>query len=271
MNSVAMLGCSYVEGQDIYTLEELAQNFKLEHLNKSPAVFDYKKLEWYNGQYIRALTDEQLYQWTLPFITGTGDAALEINPENPQPAPKVGPEYSGIALGEDGEPVCVDKSMNMSSAEVKAKLMGLMPLIKERLKYLTDAAEMVRFLFTEPAVPPVDQIVPKKLDAAKTKEVLEKSKEFVKALPGLEHEAQEELAKKMAEEMGIKLGDFMMPIRMAVTGSRVSPPLMGSILILGVEKSIERIERTLVEDQGSVDFGISDPRNCIYFVIDADV
>ena len=58
--------------------------------------------------------------------------------------------------------------------------------------------------------------------------------------------AQEtELAKKMAEEMGIKLGDFMMPIRMAVTGSRVSPPLMGSILILGVEKSIERIERTL--------------------------
>ena len=121
----------------------------------------------------------------------------------------------------------------------------ILPLIKERLKYLTDAAEMVRFLFTEPAVPPVDQIVPKKLDAAKTKEVLEKSKEFVKALPGLEHEAQEELAKKMAEEMGIKLGDFMMPIRMAVTGSRVSPPLMGSILILGVEKSIERIERTL--------------------------
>lgn len=245
VNYVAMLGCSYEEGKEFYTLEELAKAFKLEHLNKAPAVFDYKKLEYYNGNYIRMLSDEELYKWTLPFITGTGDAALEINPENPQPAPKVGPEYSGIALGEDGEPVCVDKSMNMSSAEVKAKLMGLMPLIKERLKYLTDAAEMVHFLFTEPAVPPVDQIVPKKLDAAKTKEVLEKSKEFVKALPGLEHEAQEELAKKMAEEMGIKLGDFMMPIRMAVTGSRVSPPLMGSILILGVEKSIERIERTL--------------------------
>ena len=135
--------------------------------------------------------------------------------------------------------------MNMSSAEVKAKLLALMPLIKERLKYLTDAAEMVHFLFTEPAVPPVDQIVPKKLDAAKTKEVLEKAKDFVKALPGLEHEAQEELAKKMAEELGIKLGDFMMPIRMAVTGSRVSPPLMGSILILGVEESLARIERTL--------------------------
>ncbi len=78
-----------------------------------------------------------------------------------------------------------------------------------------------------------------------TKEVLEKAKDFVKALPELSHEEQENLAKKMAEDLGIKLGDFMMPIRMAVTGSRVSPPLMGSILILGVEKSIERIERTL--------------------------
>ena len=52
-------------------------------------------------------------------------------------------------------------------------------------------------------------------------------------------------AKDMAEKIGVKLGDFMMPIRMAVTGSRVSPPLIGSILILGVEKSLERIERTL--------------------------
>ena len=120
-----------------------------------------------------------------------------------------------------------------------------MPLIKERLKYLTEAAEMVHFLFTEPAVPAADQIIPKKLDLAKTKEVLEASKEFVKALPNLDHEGSEALAREMAEKLGVKLGDFMMPIRMAVTGSRVSPPLMGSILILGVERSLERIERTL--------------------------
>ena len=245
INYVAMLGCSYVEGQDIYTLEELAANFKLEHLNKSPAVFDYKKLEWYNGQYIRMLSDEELYKATLPFITKTGDAALEINVSDEFPAPHVGPEYSGIALGEDGEPVCVDASMNMSSADVKKALMELMPLIKERLKYLTEAAEMVHFLFTEPAVPAADQIIPKKLDLAKTKEVLEASKEFVKALPNLDHEGSEALAREMAEKLGVKLGDFMMPIRMAVTGSRVSPPLMGSIMILGVERSLERIERTL--------------------------
>ncbi len=245
VNYVALLGCSYIDGKDMYTLEELAANFKLEHLNKAPAVFDYKKLEWYNGQYIRAMSDEELYKWTLPFITGTGDAMLEINPDNPQPKPKVGPEFSGVKLGDDGEPVCVDSSMNMTSADVKSALMKLMPLIKERLHFLTDAAEMVHFLFTEPAVPAKENIIPKKLDEAKTKEVLEKSKEFISKLPELDHEAAEEFAKTCAEQIGVKLGDFMMPIRMAVTGSRVSPPLIGSILILGVEKSLARVERTL--------------------------
>ena len=245
INYVAMLGCSYIDGQDMYTLEELADNFKPEHLNKSPAVFDYKKLEWYNGQYIRMMSDEELYKAVLPFITKTGDAALDITVSDEFPAPHVGPEYSGIALGEDGEPVCVDKSMNMTSKDVQAALMQLMPLIKERLKYLTDAAEMVRFLFTEPAVLPIDQIIPKKCDAAKTKEILEAAKLFVSGIFGKTHEEAEEMARAEAEKLGVKLGDFMMPVRMAVTGSRISPPLIGSIWILGKEKAVARIEKTL--------------------------
>ncbi len=245
VNYVALLGCSYEEGKEFYTLEELAKAFKLEHLNKAPAVFDYKKLEYYNGNYIRMLSAEELYKWTLPFITGTGDATLEINPENPQPKPKVGPEYSGVALGGDGRPYCVDKSMNMSTEDVEKTLLGLMPLIQERLHFLCDAAEMVHFMFTEPAVPPSDQIIPKKLDVAKTKEVLEAAKTFVSEIFGKTHDEAEVLAKENAEKLGIKLGDFMMPIRMAVTGSRVSPPLIGSIWVLGKEKSLARIERTL--------------------------
>ncbi len=245
VNYVALLGCSYEEGKEFYTLEELAKAFKLEHLNKAPAVFDYKKLEYYNGNYIRMLSAEELYKWTLPFITGTGDATLEINPENPQPKPKVGPEYSGVALGEDGRPYCVDKSMNMSTEDVEKTLLGLMPLIQERLHFLCDAAEMVHFMFTEPAVPPADQIIPKKLDGTKTKEVLEAAKTFVSEIFGKTHDDAEALAKENAEKLGIKLGDFMMPIRMAVTGSRVSPPLIGSIWVLGKEKSLARIERTL--------------------------
>ena len=245
VNYVALLGCSYEEGRDFYTLEELAANFKMEHLNKAPAVFDYKKLEFYNGNYIRQLTDEELYKWTLPFITGTGDAALEINVTDQFPAPHVGTKYSGVALGEDGEPVCADESMNMTSADVKKKLLELMPLIKERLKYLTDAAEMVHFIFTEPAVPPKEAIIPKKLDEAKTRAVLENAIEFVGKVFEAGHDGAEQFAKDKAAELGIKLGDFMMPVRMAVTGSRISPPLIGSIAVLGKDKAIERINRTL--------------------------
>jgi glutamyl-tRNA synthetase len=250
VNYVAMLGCSYEDGRDMYPMEDLEKLFKMEHLNKAGAVFDYKKLEWFNGQYMRLMSDEELLKRVLPFITGTGDAALPCNVSEQFPAPKVGPEYSGIAYDEKGN-LCIAPSAlaqgadNLSDAEIREKLMALMPLIKERLHYLTDAAEMVSFLFKNVTVPPVDQIIPKKLDAAKTKEVLLASIDFIKALPALDHEAQENLAKEYAEKLGIKLGDFMMPIRMAVTGSKVSPPLMGSILILGIEKSIARTEKTL--------------------------
>ena len=81
--------------------------------------------------------------------------------------------------------------------------------------------------------------------AIKTKEVLENAKSFVEKIFETNHEEAENFAKAKAEELGVKLGDFMMPIRMAVTGSRVSPPLIGSIAVLGKEKSLARIDRTL--------------------------
>ena len=251
INYVAMLGCSYEDGRDMYELNELEKLFKLEHLNKAPAVFDYKKLEWFNGQYMRLMSDEELLEATLPFITGTGDAAIPINASEEFPAPHVGPKYSGIAYDASGKLCIAEEALkngaeNLSDEEIKEKLLALMPLIKERLHFLTDAAEMVGFLFKNVSVPPVEEIVPKRLDVAKTKEVLELSKSFIAKLFEIEnHEEQENLAKQMAESIGVKLGDFMMPIRMAVTGSKISPPLMGSILILGKEKALERTEKTL--------------------------
>ena len=76
-------------------------------------------------------------------------------------------------------------------------------------------------------------------------EVLEAAKGFVDVVFAKGHDDAEAFAKAEAERMGIKLGDFMMPVRLAVTGSRISPPLIGSIQILGKEKSLARIERTL--------------------------
>jgi glutamyl-tRNA synthetase len=221
----------------------------VEHLNKAPAVFDYKKLEWFNGQYIRAMSDEELYDAVLPFLTGTGDAALAAQTsataetaDGAAPvAPKTGSAISGLSLESDGTPGAEGKTPD----EVKDALMRLMPLIKERLHFLDESAEMVSFLFKEPAAPKAEDLIPKKLDAAKTKDVLAASLEFVKKAETLSHDEADALARKTAETLGVKLGDFMMPIRLAVTGSRISPPLIGSIAILGADKAMSRIQKAL--------------------------
>lgn len=230
INYVAMLGCSFEDGRDLYSLSELEKLFKIENINKAPAVFDYKKLEWFNGQYMRMKTDEELFELVWPFIA---------NSDLFGPVDQEAREKAGL--------VFADETLLVPSPEQKAFLLKTMPLIKERLHFLTDAPAILGFLFNDPPVPPIEEIVPKKLDIDKTREVLFAAKEVVSGIGGMGEEEANLLFHSKAEELGVKLGDFMMPIRMAISGSRVSPPLVGSIQILGIEKAIQRIERTLKE------------------------
>ncbi len=209
VNYVGMLGASYEEGRDLFTLEEMGRLFRTEKLNKAPAVFDYKKLEWFNGQYIRLKTDEELYELVLPFLVKDG-----VAPGNPD-------------------------------AATKAMLLGAMPLVKERLRYLTEASEMIKFLVAEPAVPPVADMIPKKMDAAAAKTLLEKAGNLLGTVDTGNHDACEAAFRALAEELGVKLGDLLMPVRMAVTGTKVSPPLFQSIHVLGTDKALARIKKAL--------------------------
>lgn len=226
LNYVAMLGCSYEDGRDMYTLSELEKLFDVKHLNKAPAVFDYKKLDWFNGQYMRTKTDEELFNLTWAFIA---NGLFSGNGKQP----------------EDSDFKFADETALVPTAEQKDILMKVMPLIRERIHYLSEAPEMIRFLFEEPEVPCAEEIIPKKLDAAKTKEALTAAISVLPKIENLEEHEASEVFKAEAEKLGIKLGDLMMPIRMAVTGSKVSPPLVGSIQILGIEKACGRIEKTI--------------------------
>ncbi len=230
INYVSMLGCSYEEGRDMFSLEELGKLFDPKHINKAPAIFDYKKLEWFNGQYMRLKTDEELFDLTWPFIANSG----LFGEQNPKER-----EAAGLRFA--------DQTLLKPTDEQRKTLMQIMPLIKERLHFLTEAPDMVRFLFEEPAVPEQAAIIPKKLDAEQTRAVLEKAKTVLPKIAGLEEHEASELFRTEATAMGVKLGDFMMPIRMAVTGSRISPPLVGSIQILGIDRAIARIDKTLQE------------------------
>ena len=230
INYVAMLGCSYEDGRDMYSLSDLEKLFDIKHLNKAPAVFDYKKLEWFNGQYMREKTDEELFALTWPYIANSGLFG-KINEEELK---KAGCRFE-------------NQTYLKPTQEQKEILMKVMPLVKERLHLLSEITEMVRFLFEEPAVPPAEEIIPKKLDAETTKKVLQKAIEVMPKIAGLDDHTGGEVFRAEADAMGIKMGDFMMPVRMTVTGSRISPPLVGSIQILGIEKAIKRIEKAIAE------------------------
>ncbi|HCM27625.1 MAG TPA: glutamate--tRNA ligase [Treponema sp.] len=212
LNYVALLGASYEEGRDIFSLEELARLFRLEKLNKAPAVFDYKKLEWFNGQYIRLRSDAELAELALPYAV------------------------SGGLFGPAG---------TTPSAAQKAAFIAALPLVKERLSFLHEIPGKLGYLFSEPAIPAAEEFIPKKLDLARAIELLELGRALVSAMAGESDAAAEERVKAAAETAGAKLGDFMMPLRVAVTGSRVSPPLFGSLRILGAEKVIARVDRAL--------------------------
>jgi glutamyl-tRNA synthetase len=213
INYIALVGASYEEGKDIYTLQELAERFSLDKLNKASGVFDYKKLDWYNGQYIRMKNDGELAELTLPL-------AVE----------------AGLFGAPGAEP-----------AEAQRRLFtAAMPLVKERAVFLKDVPEKLGYLFSEPPLPAAAEFFPKKMGAAETMELLKKGRELaVPMARAANDEEAEALIKSLAEKEGLKLGDLLMPLRVAVTGARVSPPLFGSMRLLGGETTLARIDRAL--------------------------
>jgi glutamyl-tRNA synthetase len=210
INYVALLGASYIEGKDIYTLEELGACFNLEKLNKAPAVFDYKKLEWYNGQYIRMKSDEALAALALPYAIDAG--------------------LFGQAAPSDTQ---------------RQDFIAAIPLIKERVSFLHEIPAKLAYLFKEPPLPSPEEFFPKKADKAATIALLELGRELVEPLSFRNDEDAEALIKQYAETHGVKLGDLMMPLRVALTGARVSPPLFGTVRILGAQVALERVDKAL--------------------------
>jgi glutamyl-tRNA synthetase len=212
VNYVGMLGVSYENGRDIYALGDMERLFGIEKLNKAPAVFDYKKLEWFNGQYIRRKSDEELVTLIRPFAI----KASLFGPGTTPPDP--------------------DQAKRLEQA---------IPLIMERISFIKEAPAILEYLFNDPVLPPAEEFIPKKLDAMRTIELLRIMQEMIGDLVSMDEEAAEARIREKAEESGTKLGDLLMPLRVALTGSKVSPPLLSSVRILGVDAVRRRILRAI--------------------------
>lgn len=211
LNYVSLVGWSYDGEREFFTREELEELFTLEKINKAPGVFDYKKLDWFNGQYIRQKSDEELLALLLPYLLKAGFVTEPI----------------------DGE--------------TREKLLLLTASAKERLKVLSDIVPLSRFLFEEPVWDDISLFAAKGVGLDVATEALERADEVLKAglASGTEITVIEDQLSALAGEMGVKVGAVFMPIRVALTASTVSLPLFDSIRLLGEERSLGRIERAL--------------------------
>ena len=202
-NYLALLGWSPGDDVENITMEELVKLFTVERVNSSPARFDMKKLEAINGDKIRALTIDDFLSRALPFLM-----------------------KDGVIQGSDEE-----------IAIVKSAL----PIIQERIARMNEVTAMLKFLFVEDVI----------FDAESETKVKEEPSQHVisQALSALEnvndwkHEVIEAaLRAVLIEKLGLKPRLAFGPVRIAVTGSHISPPLFESMELLGRARSLARLK-----------------------------
>jgi glutamyl-tRNA synthetase len=215
LNFLTFLGWAPGEGeeQEIFTPQELAQRFDLEHVNKAGAVFSYDKLDWMNGEYIRRMPQDELAHRLLPYLA------------------------AGLGMSEE--------DIGLQKVE------QLVPLIRERLKRLTDAPGWCDLFFKDMPMPPASALIGKKMDAASSLAALRRVIATLENVPEWTEHAMEPPMRALTQELGLKTGQLFGIVRIAVTGKEVAPPLFGTMVVLGREKVMERLhaaERQLTSE-----------------------
>jgi glutamyl-tRNA synthetase len=122
-------------------------------------------------------------------------------------------------------------------------LKRIVPHIQERMKTLKDAAEQIRFLFTDDIGYEIKLLIPKKSDRISTAEALARSQAVLEELESFTAAVIKPALEGLAEQLGWSRKDLNGAIRMAITGRQVGPPLYESLEVLGKEKSLRRIEK----------------------------
>lgn len=207
-NYLAILGWSLDGETTIFSREDAVEMFDLVDVSRNPAAFDPEKLVWMNGEYLRALDVATFSDLVRPHVEASLGRALE------------GGEWATFET--------------------------VAPLVQERTKLLPEAGDQVTFLFED-----FDTFDGTSWDKVMTKDGVDRVLEAgVAALTDVEpwDVANVEAAlREIPEKLGIGAGKTFQPLRVAVTGSSVSPPLFESITALGREKSLQRMGRARAE------------------------
>ncbi len=187
MNFLALLGWSFDEKTTVMSESELIERFSLERVGASPSTFDYQKLDWMNGVYLRGLDDQTYAAFLLDWLAGQG--------------------------------------IDWPAERVRETV----PLVREKLERLDTYPDFVRFAFAEVA------------PAAADPEICLAAHAALGPVNPWTAEGIESALRSLAEQLGLKPGPTFGPIRLAVTGSKISPGLFESLELVGKETSLTRL------------------------------
>jgi glutamyl-tRNA synthetase len=188
MNFLALLGWAPDGETTIMSKEELTQLFSLERVGESPATFDYAKLDWMNGVYLRALPPGEYADVLVAYLREQGYEWDE------------------------------------------QRVRKVAPLVQEKIATLGEFPAFAGFFFT--------RVEP---ESAVDVEMLPAAAEALAQVEPFEAGEIESTLRGVAERLGLKPRDAFQPIRLAVTGSKVSPGLFESLELLGREESLARL------------------------------
>ncbi|WP_111720486.1 glutamate--tRNA ligase [Homoserinimonas sp. OAct 916] len=209
INYLALLGWSLTHDRDVFSIEEMVAAFDVEKVNPNPARFDLKKAEAINGEHIRMLGIADFAVRTIPYLAAAGILT---------------------------EPITADQREILAQAA---------PLVQERMALLGEAPALLGFLFTDAAGLDYDEQAVASL-AADASTVIDTS---IATLGGLSdadwnfESVHEQLTAALIDGLGLKPRVAYTPLRVGISGRRISPPLFESMEILGRAETLARLER----------------------------
>ncbi|MEZ4864305.1 MAG: glutamate--tRNA ligase [Caldilineaceae bacterium] len=218
-NFLTNVGWNFDPEREVFTRDEVIARFSdIASINPKPAALPYEKLEWLNGVYIRNLSPTTLHQQLAPFLA----KALDLDEEE---------LYHSETLSE------------------------LTPLIQERIKLLTEAAAFVDWAF-KPAdaleYPEPAAFIGRKMTLDETIAVLQAGIALIEGLDAFTVQKLESAFRAKSEAMQVKVGPFLTPFRVALTGKTVAPPLFESMAALGRAETLARLRHGLAHLQSTV-------------------
>ena len=207
LNYLALLGWSIADDRDVFTMDEMIKAFDIRKVNSNAARFDPKKCEAINAAHMRMLPAAEFGSRMIPFLAAAG-----LLPAEP-------------------------------SDEQLAVLRAAVPLVQERMNTLSESVDMLGFLFVDEDAFTVDPDAAAKVLTGDAGAVLEASAKALADVEWTTEAIEAALRASLIDGLGLKPKNAFGPVRVAISGRRISPPLFESLELLGREKSLHRLER----------------------------